>query len=319
MSDTPPPPPPRDPGSVGPPPPSGAPGPPPPTAADAIALPRLLDVGDWLTDTTRRLVQGFGDFFAVLTLSSLVAVAVTAPMLWFGGRDAVIRRDEDGFFTSTDGIDTNGILLVLAGIFVILAVQLFLFAAATVHIDHRRRGEPLVWQQTMTLMFVRGPRVVGLVVQALVVGFVILTVGSVLGAAGLGVIAVLLTLAVIAVFWVRCAVAATHAALDLPGSSLRASYRWTKGLTWPLLGRHILLGTIVIGVLLISSFVAAPFQSLGGADAGATGDVIVADLIGSSLPAFLAVQFINAIASGVVAAVWASAMLSIFRGEPPEE
>ena len=68
--------------------------------------------------------------------------------------------------------------------------------------------------------------------------------------------------------------------------------------------------------LLIASFVAAPFQSLGGTETRGSGDLPVADLLGPNVAAYVAVQFINVLASGVAAALWASAMLSLLRNAP---
>ena len=302
-----------------PPPPTGAPlsGPPPPGAEVVVDTP-LLDVGDWLTDTTRTLVRGFGDFFAVLTVVALISTALSAPLLWFSSSDAILTRDDRGVFSTVEGMTGGQGFMVAGGLIVILVSQVLLFTAATNHIDRIRAGESPRWQETLAALARRGPRVLGVVVQVLLAAFVILIVTGVLGGIGLGAIAGALAFVAILWLWLRSAVASTHAALDGPGGSLRTSLAWTKGLTWPLLGRHILLLTICFGFLLISSFMAAPFQSLSGAAASTEGDLVLRELIGTSIPAFVAVQFINALASGLVAAVWAAAMLSLYRGEAPE-
>ena len=112
--------------------------------------------------------------------------------------------------------------------------------------------------------------------------------------------------------------ASTHAALGGPGGSLSHSFAWTKGLTIPLLGRHILLATICLGLVLIGSIFSSPFQSLSGSSAATEGDVVLREVIGSSVSGFVAVQFINALVSGLIAALWAAAMLSLYRGEPAD-
>lgn len=304
-----------------PPPPAGPPPPPPagplPPAASAPSGP--LDVGTWLTDTTRTMVHGFGEFFAVLTVVSLLATAIAAPLLWVGSRDLVLVREAGAVgFSAVEGFTGSRGLLVGAGLVVLLVGQLLLFAGATVHTDRVRRGESPRWQETIGALVRRGPRVVAVVIQVVVLAFVLLIVSGVFVVVGLGPIATLVGFAAVAWLWIRCAVASTHAALGEPGASVMASFRWTRGMVWPLLGRHVLLVTLVFGVLLIASFVAAPFQSLGGAETLTDGDVAVSDIIGQSVAAFAAVQFINALASGVSAALWASAMLSLFRGEPVE-
>ncbi len=302
-----------------PPPPSGAPlpGPPPPGAPVVVDTP-LLDIGDWLTDTTRTLFRGFGDFFAVLTVVALVSTALSAPLLWFSSSDVILKRDDRGMFTTIEGMTSGQGFMVAAGFIVIVVSQVMLFTAATIHIDRIRGGESPRWQETIGSLASKGPRVVGVVVQILLAAFVILIVTGVLSAIGLGAIAGALAVVAILWLWLRSAVASTHAALDGPGGSLGTSLAWTKGLTWALLGRHVLLLTICFGFLLISSFLAAPFQSLSGAAAPAEGDLVMREIIGASVPAFVAVQFINALASGVVAALWAAAMLSLYRGEAPE-
>lgn len=297
-----------------PPPPTGQrlPDPPAPGPGDR----RLLLVGDWLTDTTRSLVHGFGDFFAVLTIMSLISTIISAPLLWISASDVILRRDGSGGFTSVDGLRAQEGALIALSLGVVFTAQLLLFSAATNHVERVRSGEIPRWPETFRLMLARGPRVIGVVMQVVALAFVALILSGLLGAVGLAAVAGLVAVGVIVLLWIRSAVACTYAALGVPGGSLAASFAWSKGLTWPLLGRHVLLGTIVLGVLLISSFLAAPFQSLSGAAASAEGDVVVQELIGSSFPAFVAVQFINALASGLAAALWASGMLSLYRSEP---
>lgn len=303
-------------GAPPPPPPSGPPAPGPPPAM--VVHPPLLLVSDWLTDTTRTLVKGFGDFFAVLTVVAIVSTALSAPLLWISSADAVLTRDDNNLFDGIEGMTGTSGLMVAAGLLVSLVGQVLLFTAATNHIDRGRAGEAPRWQETLATLVARGPRVVGVVAQVMFIAFGILLISGLLGGIGLGGVAIALAFALIVVLWVRAAVAATHAALGGPGGSLGHSVAWTKGLTVPLLGRHILLVTICFGLLLIGSIASAPFQSLSGAAASAEGDLALRDVIGSSISGFLAVQFINALVSGLVAALWASAMLSLYRGEPVE-
>lgn len=269
-----------------------------------------------MTDTTRSLVSGFGEFFAVLTVVSLVSTAVVTPLLWFGSRSAVLTRD-NGAIRSVEGLETSEAVMVGIGIAVLVLAQLVIFSAATAHVDRVRRREHPRWRESLVAGLRRAPRVIGVVLQVVLLAFVVGLVLGLLAALlpGAAIVAGPLLIVVIAMLWVRCAVAATHAVLARPGSSVVASLAFTRGRTWPVLGRHVLLVTIVLGILLISSFVAAPFQSLGGAEAGA-GDVVLRDMVGSSVPAFVAVQFINSLASGFAAAVWASAMLALYRSEP---
>lgn len=279
----------------------------------------LLSVGNWLTDTTRTFVHGFGDFFAVLTVVSLISTALSAPLLWLSSSGAVLVRDGNGTFTAVEGMTTSQGFMVAVGLVVVLISQVLLFTAATTHIDRVRAGESPRWQETLRTLPTRGPRVIGVMVQIIGVVLVVLIVSGVLSGIGLGVVAGALAVAALLLLWLRSAIAATHAALDGPGGSLGTSFAWTKGLTWPLLGRHMVLLTIVFGVLLISSVIATPFQSLSGAAAPVEGDLVLRELIGTSAPAFVAVQFINALASGLVAGLWASGMLSLYRGERAEQ
>lgn len=303
---------------TGPPPPSGPPTTPVDSGpTDVVTRRPLLDVGEWLTDTTRSLVHGFGEFFAVLTVVSLVSTGMVVPLLWFGSRSAVLTRADNGAFSSVEGLTTGEAIMVGVGIVVFAIAQVILFSAATVHVDRVRRNEGAGWRESLAVGLRRSPRVVGVVLQVVVLAFVLALVMGVAATLlpGAAIVIGPLSLLLLALIWVRCAVASTHAVLARPGSSLAASVAFTRGRTWPLLGRHILLITIALGILLISSFIATPFQSLGGAEAGA-GDVVLRDLVGSSVSAFVAVQFINSLASGLVASVWASAMLSIYRSEP---
>lgn len=279
---------------------------------------QLLPVGDWLTDTTRTLVRGFGDYFAVVTVVAVAATAISAPLLWLSSADAIVRRDDDGAFSTVEGMTSGQGGMVAIGLLVSLLSQVVLFTGATNHIAARRAGESPAWQATFRQMLARSPRVLGVVIQVVLVALVLLTVAGVLAGLGLGGLGLVLAFVAIVVVWLRSAIASTHAALAQPGPSLRASFSWSRGLLWPLLGRHVLLMTLVFGLLLISSFFAAPFQSLAGAAPSTEGDLVLRELIGQSFPAFLAVQFINALASGVVAALWASAMLSLYRSEPAE-
>lgn len=296
------------------PPPTG----PPTTPADGPVVRPLLDVGSWLTDTTRTLVHGFGEFFAVLTVVSFVAAGVATPLLWSGSRTAVLRRSDGGGFDAVENLSDGQASMIAVAIVVLLAGMLLLFAAATVHIDGVRRQERPRWQASLATGVRRAPRVIGVVVQVLLIALVLaIVVGAIaLLVPGLAIVAGPLSLAAAVWLWVRAAVAATHAALASPGSGLVASFAWTRGRVWPLLGRHILLVSILIGILLISSFVAAPFQSLGGATA-TSDDVVMADMVGSSVPAFAARQLIGSLASGLATAIWASGMLSLYRSEPP--
>ncbi len=276
----------------------------------------MLEVGEWLTDTTRSLVRRFGEFFAVLTIVSLVSTAVVAPLLWLGSRSAVLTRPDNGAFRSVEGLTTAEAVMVGVGIAVLAVAQALIFAAATIHVDRVRRDEPVRWSGSLMTGLRRLPRLIGACLQLFVVAMLLALVLGVVTAVipGVGVIAGPLFLVLLVMMWVRSAVVATHAVLGGPGSSLLASATFSRSRTWPLLGRHILLASIVLGILLISTFVAAPFQSLGGAEAG-TGDVVLREMVGSSISAFIAVQFVNALASGLAAAVWASAMLSLYRSE----
>lgn len=308
-------------------PPPPPPPPPPPTGPATTpagnggvpAVRPLLDIGEWLTDTTRTLVHGFGEFFAVLAIVSLLATAGAAPLLWLGSRTATLTRSDSGLFESVEGLTAGQGAMVGGGLLVLVIAQLLLFTAATVHVDRVRRGERPRWQDSLLLGLRRLPRVVAVIIQVVMIAVLLTILVGILATVlpGAAVVAGPASLGLMAVLWVRSAVAPTHAGLDLPGSSVRASLVWSRRRVWPLLGRHVLLLTIVLGILLISSFVAAPFQSLGGARAG-DGDVVLRDLVGSSVPAFVGNQFVNALASGLVAAVWASAMLSLHRSEPAE-
>lgn len=278
----------------------------------------LLDIGDWLTDTTRTLIKGFGDFFAVLTLTALASTILSAPLLWASSTNAVLTRDEDGNFTAVEGMSSAQGFMIAGGVVIALMSQVLLFTAATNHIDRVRAGESPRWQETMRALPTRGPRVLGVVLQVVLAAFVILVISGLLGGLGLGAAAGIIALVAIVLLWVRSAVAATHAALDGPGASIKHSFGWTKGLALPLLGRHVLLATICVGLLFTASILSAPFQSLSGATASTEGDLVLRELIGTSVSAFAAVQFINALASGLIAALWASGMLSLYRGVPPE-
>ncbi len=294
---------------------------PPPPAVGQFKRP-LLDVGVWLTDTKRTITHGFGDFFAVLVIVSLGATAVSAPLLWFGSRDLILTRDENGAFGAIEGATTSQGTMIFGGVVVLFLAQLLLFAAATSHVEGVRSGIRPAWPVTLRNVVRHGPRVVSVAMQLLVISFVLLVV---LGAVavivpGLGLVAGPATVILLIVFWVRTAVAMTHAGLGLPGSGIARSVGWTRGRTWPLIGRMLLLATIVFGILLLASIVASPFQSLSGAVApNLDDDLNVSEVIGTSIPAFLGGQLINALASGFVAALWAAAMLSIYRGEPVED
>jgi len=307
-----------------PPPPTGPPTTPstaPPTDLGGSAPP-LLDVGRWLTDTTRTLVHGFGEFFAVLTIVSLGATALSSPLLWFGSRELVLTRDDNGSFGAVEGVTGSQGAMLLGGVVVLFLAQLLLFAAATAHVDDVRSGHRPSWRATLVEMIRRGPRVVSVAVQILMLSVLVIVVLGVLTllVPALGIVAGLATAIVLIGLWIRSALALTHAGLGLQGSGVSASFRWSRGRTWQLLGRLVLLTTIVFGVLLLASFVAAPFQSLSGAASPTLdGDLVMSEVIGSSIPAFLGGQFINALASGLVSALWASAMLSIYRNEPVQD
>lgn len=301
-----------------PPPPSGLPMPGPQPAPPTVDFRPLLTISDWLTDTTRSLVKGFGDFFAVLTITALVSTILSAPLLWVSSEDAVFTRDDDGNFTSVEGLSTAQGFMIAGGVLIALTSQILLFTAATHHIDRVRAGDLPVWRETMGALLARGPRVIGVVLQVLIAAFLILIISGLLGGLGLGALAGIVALAAIVLLWVRSAVASTHAALNGPGPSVKHSFAWTKGLALPLLGRHVLLATICVGLLFTASIFSAPFQSLSGATASTDGDLVLREIIGPSVSAFAAVQFINALASGVTAALWASGMLSLYRGVPPE-
>ena len=279
----------------------------------------LLDVGVWLTDTTRTLVKGFGEFFAVLAIVSLLSAAAATPLLWLGSRSAVLARNDDGVYETVDGLSAGEGSMLAAGVVLLLLSLVFLFAAATVHLDRIRHHHRPTWKETMALTVRRVPRVVGVVAQLLLLALVLLMAVGVVAVLipGAALVAGPLSFVVLIWMWLRSAVASTHAGLGMPRNAVKASFVWSRRRLWPLLGRHVLLLTIVFGIVLISSFLAAPFQSLGGATASSD-DVVLRELVGSSVPAFLARQIIGALASGLAAAVWASAMLSLYRGDPAE-
>jgi hypothetical protein len=201
----------------------------------------------------------------------------------------------------------------------LLLAQLMLFAAATAHVDAVRSGHHPPWRTTVVDMLRRGPRVIGTAVQILLLSFLLVIVLGVLTTIipGFGVVAGLISVVLLIGLWIRTALALTHAGLGLPGNGLIASFGWSRGRTWQLLGRLVLLTTIVFGILLLASFVASPFTSLsGGAAPSLDDDLVMSEAIGSSIPAFVGGQVINALASGFVSALWASGMLSIYRSEP---
>jgi len=277
---------------------------------------RLPDVGSWLTDTTRSLVGRFGELFAVLVVVALPVTAISAPLLWSGLQNLVLIRDDQGLFTDVSGM--TGADGVKIGVALLVAVvgHLVVFSAATHHVDLVRREEPVSWRESLSEGLKHLPRTGGVLLMIIGLTLVANVITAVVGslASALGLLLAVALLVFYFVLWVRGALAFTHAALGREGSSLQASFRQTKGFTWPLFGRLILLSTIVVAVQVVSLIVAAPFQWASG-DSSPTldGNVLVADLLGSNPASFLASQLVSGLAGSIGVALWAAAMLVLIR------
>ncbi len=296
------------------PPPPGVP--PPPGSAPPPVVGGLGSVGDWIGQSIRALTAGFGEIFAVIVVISLPAAAVSATLLRSAVQDLVLQRNSQGLFTGIEGFTpAAGWQLGLAVLVSVLA-QILVFAAATNHVAAGLAEEPATWSQSLRVGLARAPRLVGVTLFLLGVAFVAIFLTSALSLA-VPVAGPLFLLGLIGFFvlmWVRCSLAASHAALAQPGNSARVSVRLTKGLFWALFGRMILLITLVAAMQFVAAILAAPFDwAAGTPQISGTGDIAAPDLLGRNAGAFYAKQVVAGLANSLGFALWASAMLMVRR------
>lgn len=306
-------PPPPPPPPTGPPPTTGPPSPADPPPAESHDR-RIPTIGEWLTDTTRSLAAAFGDLFAIIVVVSLLTTAITTPLLWSGLRPLVLERDDDGLFTDVSGLTGQRAALLGVTVVVVLIAQLVMFGAATRHIDVVRTGQRPGWAASLRFGVGRAPRLVLVASQFLAIALIVNVVAVLAGSVAGGLVSGAVVLVLYVVLWVRGTLAATHGALGGEGNDLRASLRLTRGFTWALFGRMILLLTIVLGIQLMASIITSPFQGLAGAtQPGTEGDVQLSEVLGSNVAAFSAGQVVSGLAGSLSVALWASANLVLYR------
>lgn len=314
MTDPPPPPPPPHPSS--PPPPQGPAGRLPTT--DPVSEARLSDIGEWLTETTRSVVVRFGELFALFVVITLPATAISAPLLWGATRDLVIVRNDDGLLADITGFTTNSVVMLVVGVAAGLIAQILVYGSATSHFDVLRSGESQPWHQSLRAGLRRLPRLLGLALAFVVVFLAVNLLGGVVVVVGLGPAAPVAIVVGLVIVWVRGGLAPTHAALAGPGSSLLASVRMTHGLTWPLLGRSILLMTLIVTLQLVGAIVSSPLQwAAGTAAPGESGDIRLSEVVGNNPASFLGTQLVSGLVTALSVAVWAAAALSLYRRLDP--
>ncbi len=312
MIDGPPPPPPPS----GPP-PAGPPSmPPPPTGpppADG-APGRLPPVGDLMTGVTRTVVDRFGDLFALLTVVSISASAAATPLLWRSVRGITLERD-GATFTGVEGATAGDGLAIAAALAITVVANALVFAASTEHARTMGAHQPVPWNRSLVAGARRLAPVILVGVAVVASMFAVNVVAGIVAALvpPIAAVVVIVGFGGAVLVWLRCSLAPTHVALGAAGPPIRTSVRITRGLGAALLGRYILLITIIIGLQIIGTFVAAPFQAFSGAsDTALEGDLVVSEVIGSNPAAFLASQIVSGLFFSLGVVVWAAATVAIF-------
>ncbi len=261
-------------------------------------------------------MAGFGELFALLVVISLSATLVSAPLLWNSLRDVELVRDGDGVFSGVEGLSTGQSVQLGFVLVVIVISNVLIFGGATSHLESRRSEHPSSWRESLRMAVQRSPRLIGVTLAFLALTALANMVGILIGAAvpALGLLFSPFLFLFYIQMWVRGGLALTWSSLGRPGGSIRNSVRLTRGLTWALLGRFILLATLVVAMQLLGAIFSAPLQWTSGAQPiDSAGNIRIADVIGTNAASFYGGQVVTGLITGITVAIWASAMLAIFH------
>lgn len=236
-------------------------------ADDAVA-----SVGDLLGETFRVLGQRLGHLFTLAVLL-LVPAGVLSSVATYAAFDGVLY--EDGTWTGSSSGRIIG-AAVTSGLF-LLAYTAYSSAVSRQALSSLL-GEPEPWSSSAVGGLRRTPRVLGagLVVWGAAVAAVVLlgVAASALGPV-VAVIAVAAVPIVLGVVWVRATLVLPAAAAGpRPPGAIRSSLVMTRGRSWPILGRLLVLAVLWVAVQLGSSIVTAPIAGLAGE---APADAVVVD------------------------------------------
>jgi hypothetical protein len=223
---------------------------------------RLSDVGDWLSQSFRTLlnrrVAAFG--YVVASIFVSLGFGVFVLRLW----DDVRYVDGGWQGVSAGTIGATGLLFVL-----VLFVSVFLYLVMTHQVLHARRGVDQPLDRSLGAAAAAMPRLIGwgsAIVAAITALLIVVGLLSVLTPI-LGVLAILATFP--AAIWVGVKLSFFVVACLEPvegRNPIQASADVSRGRFWPVLGRLVLVSIIGLGISFTVSLVLSPFSSQPSAD-----------------------------------------------------
>jgi hypothetical protein len=277
---------------------------------------RLRPVGDWMTETFRLLVNNAGALFTLMVVLVIPASLVSGLATWFGVRNLVIIIDEDAsadqWPIDVEGLESLG--LVVAGLALNFLLSIVFSIAGTRLAMSGRFGTAQQWNEAFATSIKRLPTVIGWGIVAMLffgASLLLLTLLTVVVGLVSPVLAIFVGIVAFAVGGLvllgRFGMLFTTPMIGAKGSrnpSLVA--RITRGSTWGLVGRALLLVLVTSAASLAGSIVTGPLGAIGGTQpVDPDSNVIrLTDLVGGNIGIFMLVQLMNAIIVAVAGLLW---------------
>jgi hypothetical protein len=290
-----------------------APGPPPQGAVRTAG--GLRDVGEWLGQSFGLVKERAGHLFTMVVALSLPSGLIVSYALWSTLRQVTVAFDETTF--DYEGPSSGSLLFLSVAVLLSGFVGMALWAAMQRQTMAALLDRPEPWSKSLGDGIVRSPKLLGNYLLIVLVFAVVLVLATVLTALVplLGIVAFVgvFVLGMMAIGRLLMFVpSATCSPAGTP--TLKTTLALSKGFTWALIGRALLLLLILLGISIAASVVTAPLGASVSQDIDPNGDVIrFADLMGDNFPQFALVQVVSTLVNAIGIAVGAAATSILYK------
>lgn len=283
----------------------------------------LTPVGEWSSTTMRLVAQRFGNLFPLLVILVVPTALATGFSGWWLLNGAVFDTEATTFSDFYSNPDVPPLAYVTSTITTVLSLlaALAVLVCATRQIKSHLDEEPEPWSESIAVGLRRFPAALGANLGVALSQIGVLFIAVLLGAIfpPLLLLTVPAALFAMVVLAIRTVLVPTVAAIDeQPTRPLRTSWNLTRGQSWALLGRLVLLLVFGLSISLMASVVSAVvLQIVGGAgtepiEAGAT-EIKGVDLVGQNPAVFAIRQLIGGLGNGISLLLWAAGFALIHR------
>lgn len=290
-----------------------APGPPPQGAVGTAV--GLRAVGDWLGQAFGLVKERAGHLFTMVVALSLPSGLIVSYALWRTLREVTVTFDDTTF--DYEGPSSSSLAFLSIAVLVSGFVGMALWAAMQRQTMAALLDRPEPWSKSLQDGIVRSPKLFGNYLLIVLVFAVMLVLAAVLTALVplLGIVA-FLGLLVLGVMALGRLLMFVPAATCSPAGTrtLKTTMSLSKGFTWALIGRALLLLLIFMGISIAASVVTAPFGASVGQDLDPNGDVIrFGELMGDNFPQFALTQVLSTLINSIGIAVGAAATSVLYK------